>query len=106
MEDCEEAKMCLGLEKSRKRSKRILTITQENYASKILDCFGLTFCKSAPTPMAYQLEGEIINAEQFDSTKYRQATGSSMYLVTYTRPDISVTVGRLSQYMEKPLVAL
>ena len=37
-----------------------------------------------------------------DSTLYRQAIGSLMYLVTSTRPDIAYAVSVLSRFMQQP----
>lgn len=106
MEDCGEAKLRLGIEISRSRSARTLKIGEKNYISKILSRFKMEDCKSAPTPISNQIDEKVLKTEFFNSTTYRQAIGSLMYLMKCTRPDIAFAAVRLSQYMEKPTVGL
>ncbi len=102
MEDCGEASICLGLEIRRDRPKKLLHLSQQRYAEKILHRFGMEDSKPVVTPMEGQLLQSDIEGEPFDSSKYRKAVGSLMYLAVGTRPDISFAISRLAQYVESP----
>lgn len=106
MEDCDEAKVCLGLEISRNRDIRLLKLSQTEYAKKVLQRFEMANCKAVSTPMEHQFENASLTDSPVDQTLYRQAIGSLMYLMVCTRPDICFVVGRLSQFMEKPTKSL
>ena len=72
----------LGMSIKRDRAKKILTIDQSLYIEKVL---------------------RIIESESpVDVTYYQAAIGSLIYAAISTRPDISVVVGLLSQFMTNP----
>jgi hypothetical protein len=78
----------LGLE-VRQRTDEIF-LSQGKYTVEILKMFGMTDCKSMPTPMVMDLKK--MNEASTDSCEidphlYRQLIGSLMYRVN-TRPDI------------------
>jgi len=106
MQDCGEAKLCLGLEIVRNRSARTLVLHQELYANKVLDRFGMHESRPVSTPMAVQIDASMLESEPISTTLYRQAIGSLMYLMIGTRPDLGFVVSRLSQHMENPTVDL
>jgi hypothetical protein len=93
----------LGFEVRRQDGK--YQLHQSKYASDILDRFGMSDCKPAPTPMAL---GTLIdkrkpNEPPADSTEYRKVVGALQYLV-HTRPDIAFAVGVLGRYTQDPAV--
>ena len=94
----------LGIEITRDRPNRQLTITPREYTSEILRRFRMEECRVVSTPMdnstlhELDAEGELVSA----NVPYRQAIGSLVYLVSCTRPDFAFTVRRLSQYLENP----
>lgn len=106
MEDCGEAKVCLGLEITRNREQNSLKISQKSYLQKVLCRFGMDEAKSVCTPMQSQIEDSALKDVEADSNLYSQAIGSLMYLMVCTRPDIAFAVGRLSQYMNSPTMQL
>jgi hypothetical protein len=68
---------------------------------EILKKFGMTECKSMPTPMVMDLKkmnDSSIDLGEIDPHLYRQLIGSLMYLVN-TRPDICYALNVLSQFM-------
>jgi hypothetical protein len=69
---------------------------------EILKNFGMTECKSMPTPMVMGLKkmSDIDSGDVYPHL-YRQLIGSLMYLVN-TKPDICYAVNVLSQFMIKP----
>eukprot|EP00171_Calliarthron_tuberculosum_P005492 IDg5492t1 len=102
MKDCGKAAVCLGLEIYNNPSRKTVFINQERYAEKVLERFGMLTSKPVVTPMEKQITIENTQGEKIDSTLYRQAIGSLMYLSTGTRPDIAFAVGRLAKHVENP----
>jgi hypothetical protein len=92
----------LGLEVWQSTDK--IFLSQGKYTMEILKKFGMTDCKSMPTPMVMNLKK--MNKASTDSGKidphlYQQLIRSLMYLVS-TKPDICYAVNVLSQFMNQP----
>lgn len=78
-------------------------LKQTKYISDLLKKFSMENVSSCPTPM---VTGRSLSEEvelMKNPTVYRRAIGALQYL-TNTRPDISYSVNRLSQYMQAPTV--
>ena len=89
----------LGL-KVWQRTDEIL-LSQGKYIVEILKKFGMTDCKSMPTPMVMDLKKlseTSSDSGEIDPHIYRQLIGSLMYLVN-TRPDTCYVVSALGQFM-------
>jgi len=74
---------------------------------KLLEIFGMTKCKSLPTPMEMNFKklcGEVAELDLANPFEYRQLIGALMFLVN-TCLDIYYVVNMLSQFMTKPLHA-
>ncbi|CAH9116094.1 unnamed protein product [Cuscuta europaea] len=81
-----------------------LLLSQRQYILTILKNHGMLGIKPAVTPMRAGNPGSSTSAAAFsDITGYRRALGMLQYL-SFTRPDISFAVNRLSQYMHCPSV--
>ena len=106
MKDCGRVRVCLGLEIARNTSKGLLHLNQSRYAEKVLERFGMENASPVVTPMQAQISVADTETEPIDSTLYRRAIGSLMYLAVGTRPDIAFAVGRLAQFVEAPTKAL
>jgi histone deacetylase 1/2 len=81
-----------------------LILTQEKYASDLLQKVDRLSCKGAPTPLSSTeslslMDGEPLGVE--DSTRYRSIVGALQYL-TLTRPDLSFSVNKVCQYLHAP----
>jgi len=75
---------------------------QTKYANQILCKASLTSAKPQPTPMATSLKLTPHGSEAFlDPTLYRQTVGALQYL-TFTRPDLTYAVNKVSQFMHQP----
>jgi hypothetical protein len=71
-----------------KKTHNGLLLTQEKYATELLDRVGMRSCKSAPTPLSSSeqlslTDGTLLGLE--DSTQYRSIVGVLQYL-TLIRP--------------------
>ena len=79
-----------------------ILIPQRHYVLNLLYKFGLTDCKPMSTPLDRNLKIDADSGTAVcDPTKYRQLIGSLIYL-TITRPNLSYSVGLLSQFMPNP----
>ncbi|XP_019058846.1 PREDICTED: uncharacterized protein LOC109116952 [Tarenaya hassleriana] len=90
----------LGLEIA--RSTQGISVCQRKYTLELLEEFGMLGCKPLATPMEFhqklsQESGDVLP----DPSHYRALIGKLIYL-SITRPDISFSVTKLSQYMSQP----
>ena len=103
MDDRGEIHYLLGMCIRRDRKLKTLTIDQSIYLQNVLKRFGFDDCKSVSTPMeAGKKFQKLSDDDVVDIKKYQAAIGSLVYASIGTRPDISVAVGALSQFMSKP----
>jgi hypothetical protein len=75
-------------------------MSQARYARSVLKRFNMLDCKPTATPVALGTEFKRPEEKVNIEFPYRQAIGSLIYLMTGTRPDISWTVSKLSQFLE------
>ena len=94
----------LGVQVSRDRYNRTLTMTQTPYLIKVLGDHGMLDCNSIKTPVetGINLVPSTIQATADDTKAYQSAIGSLMYAMTATRPDIAFAVSVLSRFSSKP----
>ena len=94
----------LGIRVTRNRKGRELFIDQEHYLRTVLDRFG--FKEPPHKPRLIPLNGydKIHPASEqdvrIDETEYQQSIGSVIYGIILTCPNITFTMGRLSQYLK------
>nr|KYP69546.1 Retrovirus-related Pol polyprotein from transposon TNT 1-94 [Cajanus cajan] len=100
MTDLGLMKYFLGLEV--KQSNEGIFISQERYALEILKKFKMEDCNPVSTPMEPGTKiSKFDGGERADSGRYRSLVGSLRYL-TCTRPDLMLSVGITSRFMEDP----
>jgi hypothetical protein len=101
-----EISKILGIRVTRDRKRRTLFLDQEQYLDKALTRFGFpkeTHKKKAIPLHGYEdLRPSLPSDVRIDSTSYREAVGTFMFGMVYTRVDIAFALGRLSQYMSDP----
>lgn len=91
----------LGMEIETLKNKTI-KLCQKAYTKKVLQKYGMSNCKSAPTPIIKNNErGEEDDIVE-QNFPYRQAVGALAYLAVGTRPDISYAVGVASRNLAAP----
>ena len=105
MTDTGEIGHCLGLNISRNREQRTLTISQSHYVQHILEKFGMFESNPMRTPLN---QGTSLtkrndgNPDAALTARYQQLLGSVMYAMLGTRGDISHAVSVLSRFMSSP----
>ena len=102
--DLRDARFLEGMAIGRNVDAGTILRTQEAYAKAVLDKFVLADERPAKTPaMPGPIcieEEEILSPE--DTTFFRSATGSLLYLIRGTRPDITHSVMVLAKSMSEP----
>ncbi|XP_028763329.1 uncharacterized protein LOC114721636 [Neltuma alba] len=100
MKNLGEVNYFLGLEVE--KTSQGYFVSQRAYAGNLLERFGIGVAKEKATPMKPNLklkkdEGKLLK----NPIRFRQLVGSLIYL-TITRPEISYSVGIVSQFIQNP----
>lgn len=109
MQDLGEAKRIIGIDIVRNRQLGILVLSQESYCNKILSRFYMKDCKIVSVPIGQHLKfsanqspkTDIERAEMAD-VPYANVVGSFMYLMVWTRPDLTYDMSLICRYMSNP----
>jgi hypothetical protein len=79
-------------------------LSQNRYILDILRCTNMLACKPISSPMSTSTSLTAFEGTSFDDpTLYRSTVGALQYLCI-THLDISFTVNKLSQFMQKPTI--
>jgi len=83
-------------------TKEGLFLTQHKYIRDLLAKTSMDGAKDVTTPLYTSVSLKLADgSSSVDSTEYRRVIGALQYL-SLTRPDISFTVNKLSQFMHSP----
>ena len=105
--DLGEATFCIGIAIERDLVNHHIYLSQTALIDKILSSFNMVDCNPVSTPM----ESGLVLSRHSDITltpeeelelqdiPYRRLVGLLMYLAIATRPDISLAIQKLSQFM-------
>ncbi|CAI7791892.1 unnamed protein product [Closterium sp. NIES-54] len=99
--DLGELRSYLGLQITRDRARRTITLTQSHMVHQVLQRFGFQFSSPQPTPLS---TGHSLSAPPSDesvepSGPYPELVGCLMYLMTCTRPDLAYPLSLLARYV-------
>jgi Reverse transcriptase (RNA-dependent DNA polymerase) len=107
--DLGELHWLLGIEITRDRERRTISMSQRSYIDSILRRYGFEDLKPISTPMDPHIRLSSAQSPttglEFAAMKnipYREAVGSLMYASLGTRPDISFAVTTLSRFSVNP----
>jgi hypothetical protein len=105
IKDIGEPRLLLGIEISRDRSTKSITLSQKNYVDTILRRFKMENTSPVSTPLDPHVilakrEGQP--SDKIGGGLYAVAIGSLMYAAMGTRPDIAYAVQTLSQFTSNP----
>ncbi|GJS54735.1 ribonuclease H-like domain-containing protein [Tanacetum coccineum] len=89
----------LGISMTRNASGMFLS--QQKYATEVLDRAGMLNCKPCRTPVNTDSKLSVDGAPISDFTLYHSLVGAFQYL-TFTRPDISYAVQQVCFFMHDP----
>ncbi|CAI7737783.1 unnamed protein product [Closterium sp. NIES-54] len=99
--DLGELRSYLGLQITRDRARRTITLTQSHMVHQVLQHFGFYFSSPQPTPLS---TSHLLLAPPSDesvepSGPYPELMGCLMYLMTCKRPDLAYLLNLLARYV-------
>ncbi|CAI7886764.1 unnamed protein product [Closterium sp. NIES-54] len=99
--DLGELRSYLGLQITRDRVRRTITLTQSHMVHQVLQRFGFQFSSPQPTPLStsHSLLAPPLDKSVEPSGPYPELVGCLMYLMTCTRPDLAYPLILLARYV-------
>ncbi|CAI7802600.1 unnamed protein product, partial [Closterium sp. NIES-53] len=99
--DLDKLRNYLGLQITRDRARRTITLTQSHMVHQILQRFGFQFSSPQPTPLStsHALSTPPSDVSVEPSGPYPELVGCLMYLMTCTRPDLAYPLSLLARYV-------
>ena len=104
MRDLGPLQSFLGMEITRDRAARTITVTMQGHIREMAMRFGVEQAKGTDTP----LPPKMLLSPDEDGTKlgprtpYRAIVGSLLYIATWVRPDIAFAVTQLARFQQAP----
>ncbi|CAI7738479.1 unnamed protein product [Closterium sp. NIES-54] len=99
--DLGELRSYLGLQITRGRARRTITLTLSHMVHQILQRFGFQFSSPQPTPLStsHSLSAPPSDESVEPSGPFPELVGCVMYLMTCTRPDLAYPLSLLACYV-------
>ncbi|CAI7798273.1 unnamed protein product [Closterium sp. NIES-54] len=99
--DLGELRSYLGLQITRDRARRTITLTQSHMVQQVLQRFGFTYSspQATPLPTRHSLSAQPSDESVESSGPYPELVGCLMYLMTCTRPDLAYPLSILARYV-------
>ncbi|CAI7735177.1 unnamed protein product [Closterium sp. NIES-54] len=91
----------LGLQITRDRARRPITLTHSHMVHQVLERFGFQFSSPQPTPLStsHSLSAPPLDESAEPSGSYPELVGCLIYLMTCTRPDLAYPPSLLACYV-------
>ncbi|CAI5532422.1 unnamed protein product, partial [Closterium sp. Naga37s-1] len=99
--DLGELRNYLGLQITRDRARRTITLTQSHMVQQVLQRFGFTYSSPQATPLSTSHSLSALPSDESveSSGPYPELVGCLMYLMTCTRPDLAYPLSILARYV-------
>ncbi|CAI7728705.1 unnamed protein product, partial [Closterium sp. NIES-54] len=99
--DLGELRSYLGLQITRDRAQRTITLTQSHMVQQVLQCFDFTYSSPQATPLStrHSLSALPLDESVEPSGPYPELVSCLMYLMTCTRPDLAYPLSILARYV-------
>ncbi|CAI7784795.1 unnamed protein product [Closterium sp. NIES-53] len=96
-----EVRSYLGLQITRDRARRTITLTQSHMVHVVLQRFGFQFSSPHPAPLStgHSLSAPPLNEFVEPTGPYPELVGCLMYLMTCTRPDLAYPLSLMARYV-------
>ncbi|CAI7817997.1 unnamed protein product [Closterium sp. NIES-53] len=99
--DLGELRSYLGLQITRDRAQRTITLTHSHMVHQVLQRFGFQYSSPQPTPLStnHSLSAPPSDESVEPSGPYPELVSCLMYLMTCTRPDLAYSLSLLARYV-------
>ncbi|CAI7901804.1 unnamed protein product, partial [Closterium sp. NIES-54] len=99
--DLGELRSYLGLQITRDRARRTITLTQSHMVQQVLQRFDFTYSSPQATPLSTHHSLSALPSDESvePSGPYPELVGCLMYLMTCTRPDLAYPLSILARYV-------
>ncbi|CAI7792588.1 unnamed protein product [Closterium sp. NIES-54] len=99
--DLGELRSYLGLQITRDRAWRTITLTQSHMVQQVLQRFDFTYSSTQATPLSTRHSFSALPLDESvePSGPYPELVGCLMYLMTCTRPDLAYPLSILARYV-------
>ncbi|CAI7887533.1 unnamed protein product [Closterium sp. NIES-53] len=99
--DLGELRSYLGLQITRDRAQRTITLTQSHMVQQVLQRFDFTYPSPQATPLSTRHSLSALPSDESvePSGPYPELVGCLMYLMTCTRPDLAYPLSILARYV-------
>ncbi|CAI7877672.1 unnamed protein product [Closterium sp. NIES-54] len=99
--DLGELRSYLGLQITRDRAQRTITLTQSHMVQQVLQRFDFTYSSPQATPLSTRHSLSALPSDESveSSGPYPELVGCLMYLMTWTRPDLAYPLSILARYV-------
>ncbi|CAI5489217.1 unnamed protein product, partial [Closterium sp. Naga37s-1] len=99
--DLGELRSYLGLQITRDRARRTITLTQSHMVQQVLQRFNFTYSSPQATPLSTRHSLSALPSDESvePSGPYPELVGCLMYLMTCTRPDLAYPLSILARYV-------
>ncbi|CAI7832581.1 unnamed protein product [Closterium sp. NIES-54] len=99
--DMGELRSYLGLQITRDRARRTITLTQSHMVHQVFQRFGFQYSSPQLTPLStsHSLSAPPSDESVEPSGPYPELVGFLMYLMTCTRPDLAYPLSLLARYV-------